>query len=391
MIKHLSSSLIFISICVTIMLIVNLNLLATKVDNNTKTSIAWSPNGLYLVTGGVYEYPVVEVWDLISNHLMTTLEEHQSSILSIVWSPDSSSFVSTGVDGQINVWAVPSFTLSQQMMITRNENQPVTITSITWHPQENWLASAQSYGETTIWDVETGERISSFMRPNFHEITFVSWSPDGTLLASSSQDGTLYLWQSSTRSVIQIITNETPIYSLDWSPNGKNLVSGDSEGTIKIWDVTTGNIQQEFKAETAFFAPVLWSPSSQMIIGGGQNGLIYIWMFDDNTIQTMAVNQPILGLDFSPYGGQVAYTLLDPSLSVRGETDFKVFVPNATIQLLNAITTNCLAPEIGIASVSDQTRLPEFVTTIEALSDDQIPPGCKADLLAVAQAIQAIE
>ena len=69
----------------------------------------------------------------------------------------------------------------------------------------------------------------------------------------------------------------------------------------------------------------------------------------------------------------------------------EVIVPIATLDRLNTIAELCFAesPTRAVTPAASVAAVPEFVAQIEALPADAIPPACRADLLAVAAAVQA--
>ncbi len=125
---------------------------------------------------------------------------------------------------------------------------------------------------------------------------------------------------------------------------------------------------------------------------------IYHW--DVETRQLIDINTnsldsgPIVqDVSFSPYGGRLA--ILTWSNTVTSSS-YTIVVPDPTLDRLNAIAALCVADAARPALAAPLTRqavvestLPDFVAQVEALPEDAIPPACRADLLAVAEAIMA--
>jgi hypothetical protein len=76
----------------------------------------------------------------------------------------------------------------------------------------------------------------------------------------------------------------------------------------------------------------------------------------------------------------------------------RIAVPAPSLDRLNAITSRCArdaTPTEPLTTLSAQvvteSTLSDFVVSVEALPDNAIPPACRTDLLAMAEAVQAKE
>lgn len=128
----------------------NFNVACTAGAADGVTSMLFSPNKQYVASA--YWNNTVNLVDLGTGDIHTTLSGHTGNIWSIAFSPDSR-YVATGsADRTVRIWEVES---GQQVAVL----------------------------EGHTWDVNT-----------------VTFSPDGHLLASGSADGTVRLWQVAAES-----------------------------------------------------------------------------------------------------------------------------------------------------------------------------------------------
>ncbi len=87
-------------------------------EKGETTQIAFSPDGKYLVTGDTNKSnPILKVWDLNTQEIMSELKGHQSSIRSVNFSPDSKFIASGGNDKQVKIW--------QWKQVFENEELPI--------------------------------------------------------------------------------------------------------------------------------------------------------------------------------------------------------------------------------------------------------------------------
>ncbi|XP_066525268.1 mitogen-activated protein kinase-binding protein 1 isoform X2 [Hoplias malabaricus] len=73
----------------------------------TITTLAFSPDGKYVVTGESGHMPAVRVWDVLERTQVAELQEHKYGVACVAFSPNSKYIVSVGYqhDMIVNVWA----------------------------------------------------------------------------------------------------------------------------------------------------------------------------------------------------------------------------------------------------------------------------------------------
>jgi WD40 repeat protein len=368
----------------------------------------------------------LEIIDPNSGEVLAEQENDTIYFSQPSWSQDGTRLIfSTGV--AINVWNTPweennTITSFYQQERSRTTVGYMPILEPLWSPNASLIMAQRSGERIEIWDADSGQFAYSLQ---VWPITATLWLSNEQLI-TGSMFGSAAIWDISTNETVSALSvnssgyNDPDINSLALSPDRRWIAVGASDNSVRLWDLSlTGNISSEDApwnpdilrdprlSRTSWF-PIItldWSPDGRYIAGASQNGVVYIWDFTTRTlIGDLLVGggrTQVFSVQWSPYGGRLAYSSVPDKSSERwlnsplarsiAGGNVEVIVPFPTFERLHTIAEGCLAPEIGGASVSDKTRLPEFVTTIEALSDEQIPPGCKADLVAVAEAIQATE
>ena len=146
---------------------------------------------------------------------ITTLIGHTDEVDSLAFSPDGTLLVSGGNwdSNGIRLWDVKTW----KMIRTFPSSQPIM--DITFSPDGKNIASA-SYDHTVkLWDVITGNLIWTYTHTN--QVHGVDFSPDGGFVAVAPTSGLLDT--SNGNEVKRLTMPERSITSVDFHPDGRLL------------------------------------------------------------------------------------------------------------------------------------------------------------------------
>jgi len=345
--------------------------LATPLSAGFK-SVAWSPDGSELALGGYDQ----SVWiiNAETGTEITRLYGHRSVVTSVTWNADGTRlFSGSGNDGRILVWDMVNYTVLQDLEIGFN---PTIVLS----PDGEQVAVGASGLTLLSTTANTWTQQVASILPTY-SIGAVAWSPDGNQVAIGTETfggaraARLMIIDSMTGTVVRSVeTGQEAIYGLDWnaSQNILAVFSADDDlntsdaGSVTLWDVTTLTRLQTYPANARYASE----------------------------------------LNFSPFGGRLAYGLTTPSNGDLGSGTIvvqtsnwvvlangavQIVVPDPTLERLQSIAELCNAPLTVAEAIPDAAQtdqLSEFIVQVELLTTDSIPPACAADLIAVAEAIQ---
>lgn len=179
--------------------------------------------------------------------------------------------------------------------------------------------------------------------------------------------------------------------------------------TVNTMDTQSGQVLHT-SAPLPSYVSVSWSDDNSQIAGVSLSGepILYIW--DANNVALLSVmslqGQVTGSVDFNPYGGTVAVgfsnsaniaqppAAFSQEVTSLGNGAVQIIVPDASPQRLQVIAAACDAPPqvveaiTAVADTQAPNTLSALIEMVEALPEGIIPPGCAADLLAVAEAIQ---
>jgi WD40 repeat protein len=318
---------------------------------------AWSPDDSLLAI--ICNGNQIVVLDSTSGNLITVLQDSTDYLGAITWSPDGSRLLATVYDTRQNLFVWD--TRSWQLIAV---NLPAAGFYMTFDP--------------------AGEKI-------------VIGMPGGFGIVDSST----YIGLS----VIRVDPNLYYIVKAIWSPNGQTIATSSLHGVVRVWDPDSGALLSEFVANPhavisdrlqSFSGPswihdIVYSADGRYILTISEDGTVQSWDTILETVQSQAMLPAVGTARFSSFGGQLTYMRLGllatdvASASANQGSLLEVTVPFATQEMLDALLRGCEVP----TNQQTRTDLSTLTAQVAALPDTQIPPGCRADLLAVAAALQA--
>ncbi len=248
--------------------------------------LAFSADGQYLATAGADR--TVRLWELTisdvggvleaaSATLLTTLQGHNNVVLSVAFSPDGRYLASGGVDGSIIVWSLPEGT--PQLTLRGQLNW---VEGLAFQPEGNYLASVSGstlllwdvaawehnkvrlWGDPMrgnydamlslallqeqvltaagacllVWDVENQQLEHELERVHSDTITCVAVHPEGTYWATAGFDGHVWLWDAASRQPLACLgVHRDVVNALAFSADGCTLLSVGADKTLWQWQI----------------------------------------------------------------------------------------------------------------------------------------------------------
>ena len=206
---------------------------------NIIDTLAFSPDGK-LIAGGSENYTIT-LWDASNpNSPLAVIDGHSSAVFGIAFSPDGKQLASGSKDGSIKLWDVSNPT-NPSLLATLRGN-PSAVISIALSLDGKLLASGSNDQSITLWDVsnpKTPSQISNFVG-HTAKVNSVTFDPNGNILASASEDKSIILWDINDPKVpseIAYISGQSAaMENIGFSSDGKELVSGSFDGSVILWD-----------------------------------------------------------------------------------------------------------------------------------------------------------
>ena len=171
----------------------------------------------------------VEVWDLSTKKILSSITGLSGVVNVANISPDGSKVVTAERTGIVGVW--DAATGKQIRLLRGHEDQ---IHDARFSPDGAMIVSGARDGTARTWDTETGAQIANHQQKGGHYVDTVSFSPDGRWVLSGG-NGWAEVWNARSGKVqASIFVGPEGADAFDtfsrFSRDGKSIIVSDSEG-----------------------------------------------------------------------------------------------------------------------------------------------------------------
>ena len=204
-------------------------------DRYDNTSVAFSPDGTLIATGGIFSKSkqpgiyknVIVLWDFNTGKVVNILgkDNDMGRIYSLSFNSEGNFLVSG----------------------SGRNNSADTVYNKTSH---NLLTSSMEGGKVRVWDIKDGTLLTTLEGDEYITHT-VAFSPDGNIFAAGNQDGTIKLWDTKTYMLLRTIqAHLVKTTEISFSFDGRFIASSGNDGTVGVWGVCA-HYETEYPADNA--------------------------------------------------------------------------------------------------------------------------------------------
>jgi WD40 repeat protein len=314
------------------------------------TDLSFSPDDRFLAAAGNID-TVARIWNVPSGDLVGLVSGHRSGVLSVTFTPDGRSVLTTGRDGKVFIsktegfvqaallgqrGAVPdaSFSPDGQHVITAGEDgsariwdanvdvsgpgppgiprnlgtHGLAVTAVAYSPNGKLVLSAGEDGTARLWRPDG----TVLKLEHSGAVTCTSFSKNGALVITGGEDGVARIWRTANGTVVAILRHGAPVNAVHLSSDGRTALSAGRDGIAHLWNARTGKLLQTLKHDTPV-NDARFSPSGRLVVTGTEAGTAAVWRVGDG--QRLAAltghTAAVVAVAFSPDGRRVATASAD--------------------------------------------------------------------------------
>ncbi|XP_029375197.1 PWP2 small subunit processome component isoform X1 [Echeneis naucrates] len=259
---------------------------------NNMASLAYSPDGQYIVTGG--DDGKVKVWNTNSGLCFVTFTEHTSSITNVTFTSSGFVIVSASLDGTVRAFDLHRY----RNFRTFTSPRPAQFSSLAVdNSGELVSAGAQDSFEIFLWSMQTG-RLLEVLGGHEGPVSCLCFSPVQSILASTSWDRTVRLWDMldswQVKETLPLVSDGLVVA---YRPDGQELAVATLNGEISFWNPHTATqtgsvsgrhdlemgrketdkITAKQSAKGKSFTSLCYSADGESMLAGGQSKFVCIY------------------------------------------------------------------------------------------------------------------
>ena len=287
--------------------------------------VLFSPDSETVVTTGLDGR--VTLWDAATGTPRETLRGHTDSVQQPVFSPDGETLYTVSHDGTAIAWDVTGAgRLGRPLTFTHDRafDEDFDRHPGEFSPDGRLIAFGLKEEGIELWDASDLRPAGTPLRETGGEVKVIAFSPDGRTLAAGAvqdagagagagtSDGTVTLWDVSSRSLRHgPFTVGGPVEGASISADGSVLATAGAVG-VELWDIATGGALGSLGGEPS--GDVAFSPTEPVLaFVHSQTGNAEIWDLERRSrLATLRVEPGFPGeiqgwaVAFSPDGRTLA-------------------------------------------------------------------------------------
>ncbi|WP_397570810.1 protein kinase [Schlesneria sp. T3-172] len=301
-------------------------------DFGRVNALAFSPDGLFLAIGCSRPDGYLQLWDSVQMKPVAgrKFEGHTGSVLSVSFSKEGHSLLTSSSDKSARIWNVATGALDRSFF-----EQTGWVWSAEFSPDESSIVTAGQDARAIVYDLTGQGTPKKFHGHDKSPVYSAKFTRDGTAVISAGQDGRILLWrpdeiedyrfdslkdglfQDKVRARNAIIPTPKfkefrlvdadakikPVRSLAISKDGNHLASCGDDNTIRIWNIATREMEKQIRGHGSVVRSSSFLPDGHRLLSASHDRTIREWVIDSFTeVRTLFEGHvdAVLAASYSP-------------------------------------------------------------------------------------------
>ncbi|GIJ44185.1 hypothetical protein Val02_10710 [Virgisporangium aliadipatigenens] len=266
-------------------------------------SMAFSPDGKWLATGGDFNDWTARVWDVATGKMISPpMGGHQERVGAVAFSPDGTLLASASDDRMVRLWDSRT---GEQVRTRLEHGGPVVAIRFLSAGKLLTAGNVDGHGVIRTWDLTSGSALPAEIRTT-REIVDIDLSPDSTTLAvvqgAAGEPGDIQLWNIKTnRPASPLRPQPEATGVVRFSPDGTQIAvaagrmidGGASIRLLKGSDATA--LAAAPPGHAGGTRSLAYSGDGRMLISGGADRSVRLWNPESGRPYGFAVTLPEQG------------------------------------------------------------------------------------------------
>ncbi|HEX6684439.1 MAG TPA: WD40 repeat domain-containing protein [Candidatus Limnocylindrales bacterium] len=248
------------------------------------------------------------------------LVDAESRATSVAFSPDGTVLATGGVDQSVKLWRSDT----GEAIATLNGHTDI-VSGVAFHPATGLLASSAYDGVVKIWNVSDRGSVATIDAGDRNKLNTLLFSPDGKYLATAGEAGKVRLYETASWKLSRTLDSPSEwFYALAFSHDSTVLAAGGGVNAepatypIKLWEVASGKQLRVLAGHDMWVSGIAFDRDGGTVLSSGHDRRIRTWRANDGA-QLSLFADISTGLDclaVNPKATKFA-VCEGPSLSIR--------------------------------------------------------------------------